>query len=114
MIQNIQVETSDTIATMDKAISEVVNGSELAEQAGHQMLETQENTNKLAQAVKKIAINSQTHSELTTKLKNQAANVQRRSIVTEKELNAQKSETEKLAEYANQLIDSVNMFRLPN
>jgi len=37
LINNIQVETGDTISTMDKAIEEVVHGGELAEQAAQQM-----------------------------------------------------------------------------
>lgn len=114
LIQNIQIETSDTIATMDKAIKEVVHGTELAEKAGHQMLETQENTQKLAQAVQKIAANSQAHSELTEKLKRQAAEIQKRSVVTQAELKSQKQETSKLASYAEQLISTVRLFKLPN
>lgn len=114
LIQNIQIETSDTIATMDKAIKEVVHGTELAEKAGHQMLETQENTQKLAQAVQKIAANSQAHSELTEKLKRQAADIQKRSVATQSELKAQKQETSKLATYAEQLISTVRLFKLPS
>jgi twitching motility protein PilJ len=37
LVGNIQVETSDTIAAMDEAIEEVVEGSELAERAATQM-----------------------------------------------------------------------------
>ncbi|MBE9516000.1 MAG: nitrate- and nitrite sensing domain-containing protein [Proteobacteria bacterium] len=37
LVNSIQVETGDTIATMDKTIEEVVQGGELAEQAASQM-----------------------------------------------------------------------------
>ncbi|MDH5633875.1 MAG: methyl-accepting chemotaxis protein [Gammaproteobacteria bacterium] len=37
LVSGIQVETGDTIATMDKTIAEVVKGGELAEQAASQM-----------------------------------------------------------------------------
>lgn len=42
LVGNIQVETGDTIAAMDQAIEEVVQGSELAEQAATQMKRNEE------------------------------------------------------------------------
>lgn len=42
LVVNIQVETGDTIAAMDQAIEEVVQGSELAEQAATQMKRNEE------------------------------------------------------------------------
>jgi methyl-accepting chemotaxis protein len=42
LVNNIQLETGDTIAAMDKAIEEVVEGSGLAEQAATQMKRNEE------------------------------------------------------------------------
>jgi twitching motility protein PilJ len=42
LVGNIQVETGDTIAAMDEAIQEVVEGSEFAEQAATQMKRNEE------------------------------------------------------------------------
>ena len=42
LVGNIQVETGDTIAAMDEAIEEVVEGSELAERAATQMKRNEE------------------------------------------------------------------------
>jgi twitching motility protein PilJ len=42
LVNNIQVETGDTIAAMDQAIEEVVEGSELAEQAATQIKRNEE------------------------------------------------------------------------
>jgi twitching motility protein PilJ len=42
LVNNIQVETGDTIAAMDNAIEEVVDGSELAEQAATQIRRNEE------------------------------------------------------------------------
>jgi twitching motility protein PilJ len=42
LVGNIQVETGDTIAAMDQAIGEVVQGSELAERAATQMKRNEE------------------------------------------------------------------------
>ena len=40
-MSNIQAETAETVNTMNMAISQVVQGSQLAEQAGAQMQDTQ-------------------------------------------------------------------------
>src|SRR5204863_7908900 len=42
LVNTIQVETGDTMAAMDEAIEEVVQGSELAEQAATQINRNQE------------------------------------------------------------------------
>ncbi|MBS1213924.1 MAG: methyl-accepting chemotaxis protein, partial [Proteobacteria bacterium] len=44
LVSNIQIETADTVNAMNAAISQVVDGSRLAEQAGEQMKRTQETT----------------------------------------------------------------------
>jgi len=47
LINTMQVETGDTISTMDKVIEEVVQGGELAEQAALQMDKTEQTVAKL-------------------------------------------------------------------
>ncbi len=59
LVNNIQVETADTVNTMNDAISQIVEGSRLAEQAGQQMQQTQHNTAELVASVRQIASNSE-------------------------------------------------------
>ncbi|MDH5325133.1 MAG: methyl-accepting chemotaxis protein [Gammaproteobacteria bacterium] len=47
LVSNIQVETSDTISAMDKAIGEVVKGGEVTEQAAEQMDRTESTVSRL-------------------------------------------------------------------
>lgn len=47
LVNNIQVETADTVVTMNEAISRVVSGTTLAERAGAEMKSTRETTAKL-------------------------------------------------------------------
>lgn len=56
LVNNIQIETADTVSTMNDAISQIVEGSRLAEQAGQQMHMTQQSTAQLVASVKQIAI----------------------------------------------------------
>ncbi|OGI69713.1 MAG: hypothetical protein A2W18_12810 [Candidatus Muproteobacteria bacterium RBG_16_60_9] len=54
LVGNIQVETSDTIAAMDQAIEEVVEGSELAERAATQMQRNEEMVDTLDDVGKRL------------------------------------------------------------
>jgi methyl-accepting chemotaxis protein len=54
LVNNIQIETADTINTVNKTISQVVAGSELAAKSGQQMRETQQSTASLVELVKRI------------------------------------------------------------
>jgi twitching motility protein PilJ len=74
LVGNIQVETGDTMAAMDQAIAEVVQGSELAEQAATQINRNQEMVamldalgNQLLDAVRafKLPAEQSTDDELT-------------------------------------------------
>ena len=63
LVSNIQVETADTVTTMNNAISQVVDGSRLAEQAGEQMKHTSESTANLVSMVQKIARSSRQQAQ---------------------------------------------------
>ena len=54
LVNNIQAETADTVTTMNEAISQVVRGTQLAEQAGTTMQETHANTSDLVDKVQQI------------------------------------------------------------
>lgn len=113
LIQNIQVETNDTIATMEKAVTEVVNGAELSEQAGAQMTATQQTTNTLADVVRAIASASGEQAEITKAIAKSAGALKERSLETRKEAETHRQESAKLAEIAERLTGSVGQFRLP-
>lgn len=69
LVENIQVETSDTIQMVNQTIDKVVSGVKLAESSGQQMTETQGKTVELADAVKKISVAIAEHEALTGEMK---------------------------------------------
>jgi methyl-accepting chemotaxis protein len=113
LVKNIQVETNDTIATMDKTIGQVVEGSRLAERAGEQMKETQNTTANLVQVVEQIAMASRQQAQISNDLRERAETIQSSTQETGKQLEEQTEQTERLVEFSKQLIESVRVFKLP-
>ena len=113
LVGNIQAETAETMATMNKAIAQVVEGTELAQAAGGQMEATQKTTAELANAVEQIARQSRAQSQVSNGLRDQAAQVQVSTQETSAELVQQSSQTENLVEFSKLLVNSVNVFKLP-
>jgi len=113
LVNNIQVETVDTVNTMNSAISQVVEGSKLAEQAGEQMKLTQATTSELVDSVRQIASSSQEQAQISADLLNRSGEIRKSTEMTSKELTEQAGQTENLVEYARALLSSVRVFTLP-
>lgn len=113
LVGNIQAETAETMATMNKTIAQVVDGTELAKAAGGQMEITQKTTAELANAVEQIARQSRVQSQMSNSLRDQAAQVQISTEETSAELVQQSSQTENLVEFSKLLVNSVSVFKLP-
>jgi methyl-accepting chemotaxis protein len=114
LVSNIQVETADTVSTMNNAITQIVEGSRLAEQAGQQMQLTQQNTAELVDSVKQIA---STSSEIQAKagqaLRESADQIKKNSQQATDQLHEQAVQTSNLLDYAKQLLGAVRVFKLP-
>lgn len=113
LVQNIQVDTNDTISTMDKTISQVVEGTRLAEAAGEQMSRTQETTEELVRSVQEIAGETEQQFRLGEELRESATQMMSRTEATATQVDEQLSQTKRLLEYARQLVTSVRAFKLP-
>ena len=113
LVSNIQAETSETMATMNKTITQVVEGTELAQSAGGQMEATQKTTSELAHAVEQIAKRSLIQARISSALREQATQVQTSTEETSSELEQQAGLTVKLVEYSRRLVESVSVFKLP-
>ncbi len=113
LVSNIQIETADTVNAMNTAISQVVDGSRLAEQAGEQMQRTQETTTELVAAVQQIASRSQEQARVSNELLGRAEQIQAGTRQTSQQLLEQTVQTTNLVEYAKNLLNSVRVFRLP-
>ncbi len=113
LVSNIQIETADTVTAINTAISQVVDGSRLAEQAGDQMRRTQHTTSELVTAVRQIADQSRDQAQLSNELLGRAAQIQDSTQQTRQQLEEQNVQTNRLVEFAQGLLSSVRVFRLP-
>lgn len=113
LVSNIQLETNETISTVNKTIGQVVQGSEQAQKAGEQMRLTQEITGELVAQVRRIAEASAQQKELSIQLLQSVQRIGQSTENTALQINAQNKETESLMDSARRLVDSVNVFKLP-
>lgn len=112
LVRNIQQEANTTIATMDQTISEVVDGSALAEQAASQMQNSLDATNELVQSVERIATDSAEQVQISQELQTRAERIVEATQSTGKELLSLTSLTSSMAEAGQRLVKSVNVFKL--
>lgn len=113
LVSNIQLETADTVNTMNNAIAQIVEGSRLAEQAGQQMQLTQQNTAELVDSVKQIANTSENQARAGQALLDSAVQIKRSSQAATERLHEQAEQTSNLLDYAKQLLSTVRVFKLP-
>jgi len=113
LVSNIQTETAETMATMNKTISQVVDGTELAKRSGEQMVATQKTTHRLATAVEKIASRSLKQAEVSQLVHKQATEIVESTNETSKALKDQSEHTNNLVDFSKRLVESVQVFKLP-
>lgn len=113
LVSNIQLETADTVNTMNSAIAQIVEGSRLAEQAGQQMQLTQQTTADLVASVKQIASASESQALAGQELLARSEHIRESSEKATAKLQEQASQTDNLMEYAKQLLATVRVFKLP-
>jgi methyl-accepting chemotaxis protein len=113
LVHNIQTETMDTVTTMNTVISQVVDGSRLAEQASEQMRVTQQTTSELVASVRQIATGSQSQAQVSNELRHRAGQIVESTLQTRQQLAEQDVQTTSLLDYASRLVQAVRVFRLP-
>jgi methyl-accepting chemotaxis protein len=113
LVQNIQLETNETIYTMNRLISEVVTQSDQAQLAGEQMTQTQETIADLVKLVKQIAAFSQQQSLMSRELQLSVARLNKGSEATVSAISVQTHSTRTLVDSSRRLTDAVSQFTLP-
>ncbi len=113
LVSNIQVETADTVGTMNKVITQVVEGSKLAEEAGIQMERTKDTTEELVESVREIATKSVNQARITNVLKGRAEQIMESTQKTSLQLQEQNVQSGRLVEFAKGLLKAVQVFKLP-
>lgn len=114
LVNAIQADTTETIQAMNSTISQVVDISKLADQAGGQMNATKDATELLAAAVRSIAESTTRQSEASKTLLTRAYDLLQSSQNTVSELEAQREDTDSLATSSQELVTTVGEFQLPN
>jgi methyl-accepting chemotaxis protein len=112
LVNNIQLETNETISTVNRTIGQVVAGSEQAQKAGEQMRLTQEITSQLVAQVQRIAASSETQKIASAELLKSVEGIGQSTERTAQQIEAQNRETETLLDSARRLVASVNVFKL--
>lgn len=113
MVNNIRVETSDTVNVMNKLIAQVAEGTKMAEDSGQRMHETEAATRQLVSHVKSIAVNSMNQANLANKVRTRANLITESTQKTREQLEEQRLQTDELKNYALNLMERVNVFTLP-
>ncbi len=113
MVNNMRVETADTVTIMNTLISQVAEGSRLAEEAGKQMEITEEATKELVETVKRIAVEAVQQASVANRVKDRTTIIRNFSDKTDKQLQEQKAFTDALRQCAETLVQQVSVFRLP-
>ncbi len=113
LVSNIQTETAETMLTMNKTITQVIDGTKLANRSGEQMQATQKTTHDLAIAVEKIAQHSLAQAKVSNALRVQVTEIVGSTAETSKELEEQSKHTASLVNFSDQLLKSVRIFKLP-
>jgi methyl-accepting chemotaxis protein len=114
LVNNIQIETADTINTVNKTIAQVVSGSELAAKSGQQMRATQQSTASLVELVKRITSSAQVQMKIATELRNRVHQIGASTEKTAAEILLQSEATTDLSKSADRLVESVRVFKLPS
>ena len=114
LVQNIQVETNDTIATVNKTIEQVVKESELAHNAGERMRETHEATARLVRLVATIATSSAEQTKIASVLRAAADEIAQFTEKTAEQLVAQNQSAASLVSASQKLVGAISVFKLPS
>lgn len=113
MVNNMRVETADTVNIMNTLISQVADGSRKAETAGQQMSTTEIATETLVENVQYIAEQAVQQAEVATRVRDRSAVIRSFSEKTGLQLEQQRQQTDRLKICAETLVARVNMFTLP-
>jgi len=113
LINNIRVETTDTVTAMNQAITNVAEGTQLAELAGTAMIRTQESTEDLVKAVELITNKSKEQAQSNLDLVEKSKNIVASTYETDKHLQQQTTNTINLVKNSKRLLSTVRVFKLP-
>ena len=112
LAQNIQLETSETVAALNRTVSDVVKGSQVAESSGTQMRESGQANARLVEAVQRIADESGRQLELAGRLAGRAQTLSKSSEQTGLVVQQTAEDAASLSASSQRLVQVVSEFKL--
>ncbi len=112
LVGNIQSETSETLSTVNRLISDVVQQTTLAKSAGQQMAQTQTITSQLVGLVKQIAAFSVQQRQLSAALQQSVLDINEGSEKASVAISKQTGNSVTLTEFSRRLTDAVSQFKV--
>jgi twitching motility protein PilJ len=110
--QNIQLETSETVAALNRTVTDVVRGSEIAEKSGQQMQATESANAKLAEAVQRIANESTRQIVLAERLAQRAQAITLSNEQSDRLMKNTNDDVAVLVQSSDRLVGVVSEFKL--
>jgi twitching motility protein PilJ len=113
LVQTIQADTSEAVASMESTTSEVVSGTRLAEDAGTALAQIETESNQLSSLIEGIAEEANDHSAEATKISEIIHSIRDISIQNSEGSKQTAGAVDNLAKLVMQLRESVADFKLP-
>jgi twitching motility protein PilJ len=113
LVQTIQVDTAEAMKSMEATTTEVVNGAQLAHDAGAALVQTERVSTELSDLVQGIANEAQTHSEAAARISELMDGIRDVSVKTSEGTAHTAKSVSELADHVLQLQASVSDFKLP-
>ena len=114
LVKTIQADTNDAVISMEQTTAEVVQGARLAQDAGVALGEIEDVSNDLAKLIKDISSAAQYQSESATRVSDTMNVIQEITSQTSSGTMATASSIGDLADMAQEMINSVAGFTLPD
>lgn len=114
LVKTIQADTNEAVSSMEASTTGVVNGAKLAEDAGEDLMEIENVSNRIADLTRKIADSAQTQSVEAGKISNTMSVIQEITTQTSEGTGQTATSIGNLADLATELRRSVAGFRLPD
>ena len=112
LVKTIQGDTQDAVAAMEKSTQGVVEGAQLADDAGHSLQEIEKATRELTDLVNSISVSTQVQTDMAQEVASVMADILKITEQTSKGTQLTNASVTQLEGLAKELSGSVSGFKL--
>jgi twitching motility protein PilJ len=113
LVQTIQADTSEAVDSMESTTTEVVNGAQMAEDAGTALEQIEAVSSDLSNLIQEISKEAQAQSQTATRISDLMSGIREVSLRTSETSKDTVGAVENHAELVIRLSESVADFKLP-